>query len=335
MPAAENGPSTIAAVVYNPTKIDLDEVRAEVRRAEQAAGYGTTLWFETSEDDVGQGAAKRALEAGADVVIAAGGDGTVRAVAETVASADAVFALLPAGTGNLLARNLDLPLEDVGAAIDVAFGTEQRPVDAGVIDVRRADGSVDRHTFVVMAGAGLDAKMIEATDDDLKKKAGILAYVQAIVRVLRDPSNLHLRYRVDGGSPERVTAHTLIVANCGSLPGKILLLPDARIDDGVLDVLFLQPGRLLGWIQILSKVLWENGVVSRIPGLGHLRSREVRSINTGTGRKIRASFSKPEQLELDGDGIGEATGFAIRVQPGALTVRVLSERPSARTATAV
>ncbi len=323
MPSNESTQSgAVAAVVYNPVKIDLEQVRAEVARAESAAGRGTTLWFETSEDDVGQGAAREALDAGADLVLAAGGDGTVRAVAEVVAGSDATFAILPAGTGNLLARNLSLPLNAVGPAIDVAFSGQDRVIDVGVIDVRREDSSVDRHTFVVMAGAGLDAKMIEATDEDLKKKAGILAYVQAIARVLRDRSRLHLNFRVDGGSPTRVTAHTLIVANCGSLPGRILLLPEAQIDDGVLDLLFLKPGRLLGWIQIFGKVLWENGVVGRIPGLKRFASREVRTVNTATGKRVRVSFSRPEQLELDGDGIGEATGFKISVQEGALTVRV-------------
>jgi diacylglycerol kinase (ATP) len=324
MPAAPSGPTepALAGVVYNPIKVDLDELRAEVARAEQAAGYATTLWFETSVEDVGQGATRAALDAGATLIIAAGGDGTVRAVAEVVAGSDAVFALVPAGTGNLLARNLSLPLNDVAAAIDIAFGAAQRAIDVGRIDIRRADTSVDRHVFVVMAGAGLDAKMIDATDEDLKKKAGILAYVQAIARVLRDPSNLHLRYRVDGGTPQRVTAHTMIVGNCGSLPGRILLLPEAEIDDGLLDVLFLQPGRLLGWVQIFTKVLWEDGVVSRIPGLSRLRTREVRTVNTSAGHRIRTSFSRPEKLELDGDGIGEATAFAIDVDPGSLTVRV-------------
>ena len=312
----------VAAVVYNPTKVDLDAVKAAVGVAESAADRGPTLWFETSVEDVGQGVAREALDAGADLIIAAGGDGTIRAVAEVVATADATFAVLPSGTGNLLARNLSLPLNDVQAAVDIAFTGADRAVDVGRIDVRREDSSVDRHIFTVMAGAGLDAKMIEATDEDLKKKAGILAYVGAIGKVLRDGSDLHFRYRVDGGSPQRVTAHTLIVANCGSLPGKILLLPEAQIDDGVLDVLFLRPGRLLGWIQIFAKVLWENGVVSRIPGLRHLRSREVKTVNTSTGKRIRASFSRPEEFELDGDGIGAGTAFAIQVLPGALTTRV-------------
>ncbi len=325
MPAAgdlETKKRTSAAVVYNPIKVDLDEVRAAVAAAESAAGRAPTLWFETSEDDVGQGAGKAALEAGADLIIAAGGDGTIRAVAEVVAGSGAVFAVLPSGTGNLLARNLSLPLNDVTAAIGIAFAGADRSVDVGQIDIRRSDESIDRHVFVVMAGAGLDAKMIDATDEDLKKKAGILAYVQAIAGVLRDGTDLHFRFRVDGGSPVRVTAHTLIVANCGSLPGNILLLPDAEIDDGILDVLFLRPGRLIGWVQIFTKVLFENGVIGRIPGLQHLRSREVKTVNTSTGKKIRASFFRPEQLELDGDGIGEATAFAIEVLPGALITRV-------------
>lgn len=329
--ASEPSLPRTAAVVYNPTKVDLDEVRGAVERVAPATGRGSTLWFETTKDDVGQGAGRAALEAGADLIIAAGGDGTVRAVAEVVAGTEATFAVLPSGTGNLLARNLSLPLNDVEAALEIAFNGTDRSIDVGRIDIRRSDQSVDRHVFVVMAGAGLDAKMIDATDDDLKKKAGILAYVQAIARVLRDPTDLHFKYRVDGGTPTRVTAHTLIIANCGSLPGNILLLPDAEIDDGVLDVLFLRPGRLIGWVQIFAKVLFENGVIGRIPGLQHLRSREVKAVNTSTGRRIRASFARAEQLELDGDGIGEGTAFAIEVLPGALTTRVArTSLPAAR-----
>ena len=105
MTASEPGsPSSpkVAAIIYNPIKIDLDEVRREVARAESEAGYGPSLWLETTKEDVGQGAARSALEDGAGLVISAGGDGTVRAVAEVIAGTSATFAILPAGTGNLL-----------------------------------------------------------------------------------------------------------------------------------------------------------------------------------------------------------------------------------------
>jgi diacylglycerol kinase family enzyme len=123
----------VAAVVYNPIKVDLDAIKRVVAPAEADAGWGETLWFETSKEDPGQGAAQDALDAGATVVIAAGGDGTVRAVAEVVHGSDAALALLPSGTGNLLARNLDLSLDNLEHSIATAFTGTERKVDIGRI----------------------------------------------------------------------------------------------------------------------------------------------------------------------------------------------------------
>lgn len=105
--------STTAAVVYNPTKVDIAVLHAAISAAATAAGWAETSWYETSVDDVGQGVAAQALEAGVDLVIAAGGDGTVRAVVEAVRGSAVPVALLPSGAGNLLARNLHLTLDDL------------------------------------------------------------------------------------------------------------------------------------------------------------------------------------------------------------------------------
>ncbi|MCU1513368.1 MAG: diacylglycerol kinase, partial [Microbacteriaceae bacterium] len=118
-----------AAVVYNPIKVDLDAIKVAVAREGAAAGWAETLWFATSVEDPGQGAAQKALDAGATMVIAAGGDGTVRAVAEVVHGSNAALALLPSGTGNLLARNLKLTLDDLDHSIASAFAGEDKPVD--------------------------------------------------------------------------------------------------------------------------------------------------------------------------------------------------------------
>ena len=312
----------VAAVVYNPVKSDLDEVRAEVARAERAAGRGTTLWFETTVDDVGQGAARAALEAGADLVIAAGGDGTVRAAAEVVAESDAAFAILPAGTGNLLARNLSLTLNDLEHSVHSAFTGGDRAIDAALIDIYREDGSHTRHAFLVMAGFGIDAKMLAATDDELKAKVGWLAYVKAFGQVLRDKNRLRLRFKLDGEDVRRMSAHTLIVGNAGSLPGNILLLPEAAVDDGQLDVVIMRPEKLIGWVQIFTKVLWENGVIGRVPFLRRFRTPEVKALNYLRGKVLRARLSRPEEIELDGDSFGKAIGMVTRVVERGLTVRV-------------
>ena len=312
----------LAAVVYNPIKIDLDALKQVVEREEQAAGWEPTLWFATSEEDPGQGPAKQALDAGATMVMAAGGDGTVRAVAEAVHGTEASLALLPSGTGNLLARNLSLTLNDVGHSVHSAFSGGDRSVDVAMMDILRADGSHDRHAFLVMAGLGLDAKMLAATDDELKKKVGWLAYVKAIITVLRDKNLLRMRFRVDQEEPRRLRAHTFMVGNCGSLPGNILLLPEAAVDDGLLDVVILRPEQLVGWIQIIVKVVWENGVLRRTRFGRKFRTREVKALNYLRGKEVTVRLNRPEEIELDGDPFGLATGMRTRVVPGGLTIRV-------------
>ncbi|MCS5735134.1 diacylglycerol/lipid kinase family protein [Herbiconiux daphne] len=313
-----------AAVVYNPIKVDIDALRSAVGAEQRAAGWGETLWFETSVDDVGQEVTRQALEAGADLVIAAGGDGTVRAVAEALRGSDATLALLPSGTGNLLARNLKLTLDDMAHSLNVAFTGDDRAIDLGVVDIEREDRSRDRHVFVVMAGMGIDAKMIKNTDDDLKAKAGWAAYVDAIVKSLRDPNELHLRFQLDGGPRKRATVHTLIVGNCGSLPANILLMPDAVVDDGRFDLLLMRPGSALGWVRVWFKVAWTNGVVRRTKA-GKALAGERRNdgdLHYETGTRFVARLSRPEEIELDGDAFGEATAFNTWIEPGALTVRV-------------
>ncbi|ARC57904.1 Diacylglycerol kinase [Frondihabitans sp. 762G35] len=315
-------PTRRAAVVYNPIKIDLEKVRAAVAKAEQEAGWLETSWFETSKEDPGQGAAQKALDTGVDMVIAAGGDGTVRAVAEVVAESDASLGLLPSGTGNLLARNLKLTLDDLDNSLHVAFSGDDRAIDLGRIEISREDGETSKHSFVVMAGLGIDAKMLANTDDDLKKRVGWLAYVKAIVETLRDKNQLRFRYRFDDGEMKSIRAHTVIVGNCGALPANIVLLPDAAIDDGVFDVLLMRPDGLRGWIEVLVKVFWENGIVRRLPRGERLATKEVESIRYRKVAKMEATLRDPEDIEIDGDGFGQATGFTTWIEPGALTVRV-------------
>jgi diacylglycerol kinase family enzyme len=314
----------IAAVIYNPIKVNLDALRDAVTLEAAAAGWGETLWFETSVDDVGQEVTKQALEQDVDLIIAAGGDGTVRAVAEAVRGHGTPVALLPSGTGNLLARNLKLTLDDMPNSVAAAFSGKNRKIDLGVIDIERDDRSRDRHVFVVMAGMGIDAKMIKNTDDDLKAKAGWAAYVQAIARSVRDRDELHLRFQLDGSRRKRATVHTLILGNCGSLPANILLMPDAVIDDGLFDVMMMRPGNALGWIRLWVKVAWTNGIVRRTKA-GKALAGERRNdgdLHYETGTRFVARLSRPEEIELDGDGFGQAVAFNAWIEPGALTVRV-------------
>lgn len=313
-----------AAVIYNPVKVELSTLREAVTAEARAAGWAEPVWYETSVEDVGQGVTRQALEDGADLIIAAGGDGTVRAVAEAVRGSGTPVALLPSGTGNLLARNLDLTLDDMPQSVRVAFTGSDRRIDLGVIDIERKDRTRTRHVFVVMAGMGLDAKMIDNTDEDLKAKAGWAAYLKAIVTSLRDPNELRMRFRLDDGDVTRATVHTVILGNCGSLPANILLLPDAVVDDGLFDLMLMRPGSALGWVRVWWKIAWINGILRRTRA-GRAVAGERHNdddLHYETGTRFTARLSRPEDIELDGDGFGKAIAFNAWIEPGALTIRV-------------
>jgi diacylglycerol kinase (ATP) len=319
---ATAAPTRRAAVIYNPVKVNVDDLRGAVAAEPAAAGWAETLWFETTEDEPGTGQAKEAIEQGADVVIAAGGDGTIRAVAQVLAGASTSLALLPSGTGNLLARNLDLTLDDMANSIEVAFAGVDRQIDLAWADIRREGGGVEREAFLVMAGLGLDAKMLSNTDEELKAKLGWLAYVDAIRKALRDKNRLRMRYRLDGRGARTLSAHTLIIGNCGSLPANILLLPTAAIDDGRFEAVFLRPESAWGWVQIFVKIVWENGVLRRTKLGRQIMSPDVDALRYVKGRKLEVVLSRPEELELDGDGFGRTRAFRTWIDPGGLTVRV-------------
>ena len=312
----------LAAVIYNPIKVNLDDLKRAVGAEQTAAGWPESLWLETTAEDPGQGPAKQAIEAGATVIIVAGGDGTVRAVGEVVHGTDCALALLPSGTGNLLARNLKLTLDDAAQSIRSAFAGRDRKIDVLMINIEREDKSVDRHAYLVMAGLGLDAKMLANTDDDLKKKVGWLAYVKALLAVGQDKNDLHFRYSLNKQPTSSLRAHTIMIGNCGTLPAKIELMPDAALDDGVFDVVVLKPEGIAGWVQILSKVIWENGVLGRTPLGKKFKTKDVDALNYATGTELIVRFHHAEEIELDGDGFGKAAALKTWIEPASLTVRV-------------
>lgn len=312
-----------AAVVYNPVKVDIDDLRAAVAKVEREAGWQSSLWFETTEEDPGGGQTSEALAQGADVVMAAGGDGTVRAVAESLRGSGVPIGLLPSGTGNLLARNLNLTLSDIPDSILTALTGKDRPIDLGVVESQHPDGSKTKRVFLVMAGLGLDAQMIVNTDDALKKRVGWLAYVDAIRKSLRDSNRLRIRYQLDDGPQRVLSAHTVLIGNCGSLPANILLLPEAAVDDGLFDIIALRPEGFFGWVQVWVKIVWENGVLRRTQVGRKLmgENKAVRTLRYLKGSELIMRLDRPQEFELDGDAFGEVIAVKATVDPGALIVR--------------
>lgn len=320
-------PQPSAAVIYHPHKSDLTRLRAAVQKYETRAGWAPTQWYETTESDAGTGLAIRAVEAGASVVLTSGGDGTVRAVAEALRGSGVPMAVIPQGTGNLLARNLGAPLDDIDGAVRAAFLGRNRAIDLGVITIIRPDESEDEHVFLVLAGMGLDARAITATRSSLKKRLGWLAYVDAGVRTIFKDAPLQIHYSVDSAPAKALTVYTVMIGNCGVLPGGVLLIPDAVLDDGRLDVVALRPLGPFSWLRIWHKIGWENGVLRKSRAGRKMIDliNDTRSVSYMKAKQYALAVPHPEPIQLDGDDFGLAVAANGVVDPGALIVRVLPE----------
>jgi diacylglycerol kinase (ATP) len=319
-----------AAVVYHPLKTDVDALANAVERHESRCGFGPTLWYATRAHDSGQSAVERALEDEPAVVLASGGDGTIRTAAEVMRGRGVPLAIIPQGTGNLMARNIGEPLTNIDEQARAAFSGENFPIDLGVAEIIRENNTTQEHVFLVLAGMGLDARAIVATNPKLKKTFGWLAYVDAGLRTIFTERPLQLTYRADGGARRSLKVFTAMVGNCGLLPGGVLLIPDAKMDDGKLDVVALRPLRRLGpfsWLRIINKIGWENGVLRRsrtgrkIIDLVH----DAKSVTYRQVKNIELFVDRPEPVQLDGDDFGKAVQVRTRVDPGALTLRVLPQ----------
>ena len=317
-----------AAIVYNPTKVDLVRLGASVARAESASGWPDSLWFPTAADDAGRQAARLALAQGAALVLVAGGDGTIRAVADVLRGSRVPLAIVPFGTGNLLARNLGLPLSNVDEATMVAFTGADKPMDVGVASVRTEDGALADHVFLVMAGIGIDAQMVVSTRPELKRAVGWLAYVDAVARVLPRVKPFQIRYSLNGRPHRPAHVSTVLIGNCGLLPGNIQILPDARIDDGILDIAMLQPKGVFGWLAIWRRVTWENGVLRRSAAgrriIARTESTTARVMTTLRAEDIRIVLGEAQEFEVDGDALGTVRSVSLRTDPSSLVLRVPS-----------
>ena len=237
------------------------------------------------------------MSAGVGLVLACGGDGTVTACAEGVIGTGVPLAIIPMGTGNLLARNIGLPM-DLDEALAVALGGVQHPIDAG-----RVNGTL----FVVMAGLGLDARMLSGTSDPLKKRLGWFAYAISAVRHLGDRP-MKVTVSADGGRRRRMPANTLIVGNVGRLQGGLPLLPDARPDDGMLDAVMLIASGLTGWLAAAANI------VLRRPSRGGIYRIQF--------TELQVMLDQEQLWERDGEVMGSARRLTVVAQPGALLLRM-------------
>ncbi len=297
--SSEPGATLQVAVVYNPIKVS-DQFKDRVLEL-LPEGWDRPLWLETAEDDPGRAMTAQAVEAGVDLVIAAGGDGTVRIVAEGLADTGIPLGVIGAGTANLLARNLDLPLEEV-AGLRLAF--ERRTRDIDLIKIT-TDGGPDQ-SFAVMAGIGIDALIMDSVDPTLKATVGPAAYVIAARKAL-EKLPMNLTVKVDGHRPRHRKASLCVIGNVGQLTGGMTLIPDAKPDDGLLDVYLASPRRFTHWIKVVVRLITR-------------RQRSDDLVDQWRGRRVEIRTRAPETFQLDGDVADEVTLIIAEIQPAALKV---------------
>lgn len=247
--------------------------------------------------------AARAVRAGHDLVVCVGGDGAVLQVATSLAGTDVALAIVPTGTGNLLARNLRIP-HQTAEAVDTAVKGRPRRIDLGRLTV-----AGKRRDFTVACGVGFDADVMGRTDSDDKGRWGKIAYLASAFAESGNIRNVRHDITLDG--VHTITdAAQVIVANFGRVPPGFKI-PGIRPDDGLLDVFVVRasgplPALLAGWEAIRRTELGES---------------DSRRVLRAQARKVRIDTDVDRQVEVDGSVVGK-TPIRISVQPSALTVIV-------------
>ena len=236
------------------------------------------------------------IAAGAQTVVAWGGDGTINEVAVEAAAAGATLGVVPGGSGNGFARGVGLERR-AEAALRTALTGPVRVIDTGEIDGR---------VFVNVAGIGFDAHMA-AVFNRLSRR-GAAAYLQAGVRELRSYRAATYTVRT---AQEAFTmpAFLLAVANCREYGNGALIATRARPDDGVLELVCI-PARRLPWLVGQSFRLFA-GTIERLPG--------VRCVSATT---LELSAARPLAFHVDGEVYTGGRCLRVRVRPSSLRVRV-------------
>lgn len=310
------------AFIINPSKPQAADTRKYIEDYCRTKDIRDIRFIETQLDRDGRVCAQMALEQGADVVVAVGGDGTVRTVASAMAGTGHAMGIVPIGTGNLFARNMGIPVDDLEAALAVATSHGSNRVDVGRMYLLDSEEKDRGHAFLIIAGIGFDALMIDDTDPNLKKTVSWLAYFISGAKHLFAP-----KYTGDISitRPDKVTQtntsvtfRTFMAGNCGEIPG-FSLMPDATWDDGVLDFEIIDTSAgLIGWANLFGDVMHQT--ITRKVSQSPLSTNSTIVQLQGIRAEIR--LEKSALAQVDGDILGETQHIALDVEHQALNVRV-------------
>jgi diacylglycerol kinase (ATP) len=291
---------TSVAVVAHSGKV-LGGGLSELRSVLEVSGVSDPLWFEVPKSKKAPKQVRKALERGADLVFVWGGDGMVQQCMDVLAGSGADVCIIPAGTANLFATNLGIP-KDLPAAVEIGLHGQRRRFDVGRINGEH---------FAVMAGAGLDALMIRDADGKLKNRFGRAAYLWTGAKHLRIP-RVNTRIRIDGNNWFKGNASCVLIGNVGKIMGDVTAFPDARPDDGFLEIGVVTAKGAWQWTRTLARTV--AGSAAKSP-----------FVETSRGKKIDVRFAKKVAYELDGGDRKPTARLRVKVLPAAVSICVPEE----------
>jgi YegS/Rv2252/BmrU family lipid kinase len=294
-------PRRVAVVAHNRKTLGggLDELRRRITDQ----GVDELLWFEVPKSRKSPKKVAKALKSDVDLLVVWGGDGMVQRAIDVLARAKAKppLAIMPAGTGNLLAGNLGIP-DDLEQAVDLAFHGRRRRIDLGKLNGEH---------FAVMAGVGFDGAMIRDADRGMKDRLGKLAYVWTGLRHVNGAAPA-ARVLVDGVKWFDDEASCVLVGNVGTITGGIHAFDDAKPDDGWLDVGVATAQGAAQWARALGTM-----AVGRSDHSPFVRITRARRVDV----KLRSKL----EYELDGGAREAVKRLSVQVVPGAVKICVPRE----------
>ena len=310
------------AFVINPSKPHAEELRERITAFCNERNIDH-FFIDTQLDKDGNACAREAVARGATGVVAVGGDGTVRTVASAMAKFDGIpMGIIPIGTANLFARNMGIPIDDVDAALAVATSHGSRHVDMGRLCVLDSDEPEHDHGFLIVAGVGFDALMIDDTNPNLKKNISWLAYFASATKHLFSPKNHgDVTITDQRGNTQTYTGlafRTFMAGNCGQLPA-LSLMPEAVSDDGYLDFELIDTtGGIIGWANLFGDVVHQTitGRAKQSPLSTNSRIDQIK------GSRAEIRLERPILAQVDGDVLGKTRHVAFSIEKQALCVRV-------------
>lgn len=309
------------AFIINPSKPQAEQYRATIEDFCDRHDLQYEM-IDTQLDKDGRSCALEALAHGADVVVAVGGDGTVRTVASAVSNTGHAMGIIPIGTGNLFARNLGIPVDNVESALIVATSHGSRQVDVGRVTLLDRPKEDHGHAFLIIAGIGFDALMIDDTNPELKKNISWLAYFVSGVKHLFAP-----KYRANitftqsdqtQYTANNVAFRTFMAGNCGQIP-MFSLMPQASFDDGLLDFEIIDTtGGLIGWANVFGDVVHQT-----VTGKAQQSPLSTNStIDQSQGSSAEVHLEHPAPVQVDGDMLGYTKHLRFSIEQQSLSVRV-------------